>query len=142
VNILLNITTEYIVFGIMTSTDPAMFQNLPPYMRARLMMAAAIIFRNSDFKSWSYGHEKLLGIVLWNYEKKREKRFKYAKLFKRHAYGRTHNYILLKKILEEDILVKEGNGFYAFTKQYHDLIEQIFIGIKNLDKIKIEPCTG
>lgn len=104
-------------------------------------MAAAIIFRNSGLKSWTYGHEKLMGIVLWNYEETKETRFKYNKLFKRHAFGRTHNYTLLKKITDEKILVKEGNGFYAFEKKYHNLIEQIFNGIRILDRIKLEPCT-
>ena len=141
-DILLNTESEFSLFITMTNDDPSIFQNLPPYMRMRLMMAAAIIFRNSDLKNWTYGHQKLLGIVLWNYEKKREKSFKYSKLFKRHAYGRTHNYKLLKKILEEKILVKEGNGIYAFEKKYHTLIEQIFTGLKALDRIKTEPCTA
>ena len=83
----------------MTLDDPSLFQNLPPYMRTRLMMASAVTIRNSDWKDWTYGHEKLLGIVLWNYEYNKEISFKYSRLFKRHAYGRTHNYILLKKII-------------------------------------------
>jgi hypothetical protein len=125
VNVLLKSKTKYTLFLKMTLDDPSLFQNLPPYMRTRLMMAASIIFRNSDLKDWTYGHEKLLGIVLWNYEYNKEISFKYSRLFKRHAYGRSHNYILLKKIIEKKILVKDGNGFYSFDEKYYSLITQL-----------------
>ena len=68
----------------MTADEPSIFQNLSPYMRAKLMMASAIVFRRSNWKHWTYGHEKLLGVILWHYETKKEKEFKYNKLLKKH----------------------------------------------------------
>lgn len=99
------------------------------------MIASAIVFRSSSWHNWSYGHEKLLGVVLWHYETKKENNFKYSKLLKRHAYGRTQNYKLLKGILERNILVKQGNGYYAFPEKYQDLINKILDALKYIDKL-------
>ena len=119
----------------MTADEPSIFENLSPYMKARLMVASAIIFRKSNWKDWTYGHEKLLGVVIWHYEAKKERKFKYSKLLKRHAYGRTQNYKLLKGILERSILLQEGNGYYAFSERYQDLIDKILEALKGIDKL-------
>lgn len=119
----------------MTADEPTIFENLSSYTRARLMMASAVVFRKSDWDKWTYGHEKLLGVILWHYESKKEKRFKYSKLLKRYAYGRTQNYKLLKGILDRHILVKQGNGYYTFPEKYHTLIEQVFNSLKTIDKL-------
>jgi len=119
----------------MTADEPTAFQNLSPYMKARLMIVSAIVFRKSRWNNWSYGHEKLIGVVLWNYETKKENRFKYSKLLKRYAYGRTQNYKLLKSIVERKILVKQGNGYYTFPEKYRDLIDDVLEAIKTLDRL-------
>jgi len=120
----------------MTADEPEIFKNMTPYMRTRLMMASAILFRLSDWKEFSYGHEKLLGVVLWQYENKKEIRFKYNKLFKKQAYGRTQNYVLLKPIVEKNILFKEGNGYYRFPEKYHPLLGKILEILKLADNLK------
>jgi hypothetical protein len=119
----------------MTADDPEVFQQLSPYAKARLMIASAIIFRKSGWKEWSYGHEKLIGVVLWHYEMKKEGRFKYSRLLKRCAYGRTQNYKLLKSIVEKEILVKQGNGYYTLSEKYQGLLDEIFEAIKILDSL-------
>lgn len=119
----------------MTADEPSIFENLNSYMRARLMIASAIIFRKSNWQNWTYGHEKLLGVVLWHYETKKERRFKYSKLLKRYAYGRTQNYKLLREILGRKILVSQGNGCYEFSPKYHDLIDKIFSELGEIDRI-------
>lgn len=119
----------------MTADEPAIFENMNPYTKARLMMASAIIFRRSSWKDWSYGHEKLLGVILWNYENRKEKKFKYSKVLKRDAYGRTQNYKLLKGILDRKILVKKGNGYYAFSEEYQELLDKVLESLKAIDKL-------
>jgi len=119
----------------MTADEPEIFQRLTPYMKTRLMMASATVFRKSGWKEWTYGHEKLIGVVLWNYESKGEKRFKYSKLLKRQAYGRTQNYKLLKAIVRVKILKSQGNGYYEFSEKYQDMIEKVFDAITILDKL-------
>ena len=119
----------------MAAEEPFIFQRLNPYMKSRLMIVSSIIFRKSGWDEWSYGHEKLIGVVLWNYETKKEKRFKYNRLFKRYAYGRTQNYKLLRGIIDKNILLKEGNGYYTFPEEYQNLIDQILEVIKILDRL-------
>jgi len=121
---------------IMTADEPSIFQNLSPYAKTRLMMASAVVFRISDWKEWTHGHEKLLGVVLWHYETKKESRFKYSKLLKRYAYGRTQNYKLLREIVGRKILRKEGNGYYKFSEKYQGILENIFEVMKTADKLK------
>lgn len=119
----------------MTADEPSIFENLTPYLRTRLMMASAVIFRKSKLQEWTHGHEKLIGVVLWDYETRKEKRFKYSKVLKKYAYGRTQNYKLLRPIVEQKILVSQGNGYYAFAPEYQDLVEKISSEMKNLDQI-------
>jgi len=119
----------------MTADEPTIFQEFGPYFRARLMITAAIIFRKSRWEDWTYGHEKLMGVILWHYETKNQPKFKYSKLLKRHAYGRTQNYKLLKGIVDKGILIREPNGYYTFPYRYRVLIEKIFAEMKNLDRL-------
>lgn len=88
----------------MTADEPAIFENLTPYMQTRLMLASAVIFRESKMQAWTHGHEKLVGVILWNFESKKENAFKYSRVLKRYAYGRTQNYKLLKPIVDNKIL--------------------------------------
>ena len=99
------------------------------------MMASAIIFRKSGWNGWSYGHEKLVGVILWNFEAQKEKGFKYSRLLKKHACGRTQNYKLLREIVERKILESHGHGYYKFPEKYQKLIDQIFKSIKDFDKL-------
>ena len=119
----------------MTADEPTIFQEFSPYMKARLMIASAILFRHSRWENWTYGHEKLLGIALFHFETKKERRFKYSKLLKKYAYGRTQNYKLLKAICETKILVREGNGYYSFSPDYQGVIQEIMEALKMIDKI-------
>jgi hypothetical protein len=119
----------------MTSDEPWIFENLGSYLKARLMIASAIIFRKSGWRDWTYGHEKLIGVVLWHCERRGEKRFKYSGLLKRYAYGRTQNYKLLRPIVERNILIKQGNGYYAFAEKYQELIDEISDLLRILDKV-------
>jgi hypothetical protein len=119
----------------MTADQPSIFENLSPYMRTRLMMASAVILRKSLLQDWTHGHEKLIGVILWDYEMRKEKGFKYSKVLKKHAYGRTQNYKLLRIIVERKILISQGNGYYTFAPEYQDLVEKISSEMKNLDQI-------
>jgi hypothetical protein len=119
----------------MSNEEPSIFQIFPAYMKLRLMFASAILFRISGWKDWSYGHAKLFGVVLWNYEIKEENSFKYSRLLKRHAYGRTQNYKLLRGIVERNILKPEGNGYYSFSEKNQKLIKKILKALKNIDRI-------
>ena len=119
----------------MTADDPAVFEQFEPYMRSRLMIAAAIIFRTSKWQKWTYGHEKLMGVILWHCEEKKQYTFKYSRLLKRYAYGRTQNYKLLRDIVDRNILIRQPNGHYIFPKTYQELIDRIFWELKNLDRI-------
>ena len=122
----------------MTADDPSIFQNLGSYMRARLMIAAAIIFRKSDWDQWTYGHEKLMGVILWYCEDEKQYQFKYSRLLKRYAYGRTQNYKLLRDIVDRNILIRQPNGYYIFPRSYRKLIDAIFDELKNLDRIEVK----
>ena len=84
----------------MTGTEPRLFQNWSAYMRQRQVMASAVIFKNHDWYEWEIGHAKIYGILLWHYETKKHTKFKYSKTLKKQGYRRTHNYRLLKKIVE------------------------------------------
>jgi hypothetical protein len=122
----------------MTADDPSIFQNLGSYMRARLMIAAAIIFRKSNWDEWTYGHEKLMGVILWYCEAEKQFQFKYSRLLKRYAYGRTQNYKLLKEIVDRNILIRQPNGYYVFPAAYRELINRIFEELKTVDRIGIQ----
>ena len=100
------------------------------------MIASSIVFRESKWEDWTYGHEKILGVVLWHYETKKAERFKYNRLLKKHGYGRTQNYKLLKGILESKILVRQNNGYYAFSKEYKNLIDTALNSLKILDRLR------
>jgi hypothetical protein len=119
----------------MTADEPSIFENLNQYMKTRLMMVSAVVFRRSSWDEWTYGHEKLLGVILWHYEAKKENRFKYSKVLKRYAYGRTQNYKLLKGILDQNILVKQGNGYYTFPEEYKSLIDKALEVLKTVDRL-------
>jgi hypothetical protein len=119
----------------MTADEPSIFDDLNSYMKARLMIASAIIFRRSNWKDWTYGHEKLLGVIIWHYEYKREKTFKYSKVLRRYAYGRAQNYKLLRGILERNILINEGNGYYTFGREYQEVFDKILDILKAIDKL-------
>ena len=126
----------------MTADDPSLFEQFEPYMRARLMIAAAIIFRKSNWDKWTYGHEKLMGVILWYCEAEKKYQFKYSRLLKRYAYGRTQNYKLLSEIVDRNILTRQPNGYYEFSEKYRELIESIFEELKNLDRIGIPEKEG
>ncbi len=60
----------------MTEREPKLFKNWSAYLRQRQVMASAAIFKNQGWYQWQVGHAKLYGILLWQYEIKRQARFK------------------------------------------------------------------
>jgi hypothetical protein len=119
----------------MTEREPQLFKNWSGYMRQRQAMASAVIFKNHGWYKWEVGHAKLYGILLWHYEMKKQTRFKYSKTLKMQGYRRTHNYRLLKAILEKELLQKEGSGYYSFAVSEVKVIEKVLSLIKGLDMI-------
>jgi len=119
----------------MTEREPRKFKNWNAYMRQRQVMVSAVIFKSHGWYQWQVGHAKLYGILLWHYETKKQTSFKYSKVLKKLGYRRTHNYRLLKTIVEKDLLRKEGNGYYSFTLSEIQLIKKVLSLIKELDMI-------
>ena len=119
----------------MVEKEPKLFRKWEPYTKVRQVRASAVIFKNHGWFQWQQGHAKLFGVLLWYYETKGNKRFKYSKTLKRHGYERTHNYRLLKEIIQNNLLVKEGNGYYSFTIPELEVIIRVVSRIKELDKI-------
>ncbi len=120
----------------MTEREPKLFKNWSAYTRQRQAMASAVIFESYRWSQWQEGHAKLYGILLWQYEIKKQTRFKYSKTLKKQGYRRTHNYRLLKKIVDNKLLRKEGNGYYSFTLSQIEVIEKVLPLIKKLGMIK------
>ena len=61
------------------------------------------------------GHARLFGVLLWDYETHETGDSNTAKFSRNKAISRTHNYRLLKEIIENNLLIKEGNGYYSFA---------------------------
>ena len=122
----------------MIEREPGLFKTLDPYTRQRQVMASAVVFKAYGWYEWQPGHAKLFGTLLWHYETKKQTSFKYSKILKKLGYRRTHNYRLLKAIVENNLLVKKGNGRYCFTFSGMSVIEKILRVMKQLDVIKRE----
>lgn len=122
----------------MIDREPRLFEGLDEYARQRQVMASAVVFKAYGWHGWQTGHAKLYGILLWHYETKKQTSFKYCKILKKLGYRRTHNYRLLKAIVENNLLVKEGNGRYCLTFSEMSVIEKILRVMKQLDVIKRE----
>jgi hypothetical protein len=122
----------------MIDREPRLFKGLDEYVRQRQVMASAVVFKAYGWHGWQIGHAKLYGILLWHYETKKQTSFKYSKILKKLGYRRTHNYRLLKGIVENNLLVKKGNGRYCFTFSGMSVIKKILRVIKELDMIKSE----
>jgi hypothetical protein len=118
----------------MVEREPKLFKNWDPYMRSRQVMVSATIFKNRGWSQWQTGHAKLLGVILWDYETKNHRKFKYNHTLKKKGYRRTHNYRLLKDIIKNNILQKEGNGYYSFNVP-EVVIKKILKVVKELDKV-------
>jgi hypothetical protein len=119
----------------MVEKEPRLFKNWNNYMKFRQIMASAVIFKNHGWAQWQIGHAKLFGILLWNYETKKTTKFKYSDVLKKQGYRRTHNYRLLKAIVENDLLQRDGNGYYIFTAQELRMVKRVLIIVKKLDII-------
>jgi len=122
----------------MIDREPRLFKGLNGYVKQRQVMASAVVFKAYGWQGWQIGHAKLYGILLWHYETKKQTSFKYSKILKKLGYRRTHNYRLMKGIVENNLLVKKGNGCYCFTFSGMSVIEKILRVIKELDVIKSE----
>ena len=120
----------------MTEREPLIFRNWNEFMKIRQMRVSSIIFKNRGWYKWQEGHAKLYGILIWHYEMKKQTRFKYSKTLKKQGYQRTHNYRLLKAIVEKDLLCKEGNGYYSFKLTELQLMQKAIPLIKELDMIE------
>ncbi len=119
----------------MVKREPKLFQNWSQYMRQRQVMASAVMFKNHGWYGWEVGHAKLYGILLWHYETKKHARFKYSRTLRKQGYRRTHNYRLLSRIVENNLLRREGNGYYSFAPSEIQVVERVLSLIKELDKI-------
>jgi len=115
--------------------EPRIFKNWDPYVRQRQAMASAVIFKNHGWYEWETGHANLYGILLWHYETKKQTSFKYSKVLEKLGYRRTHNYRLLKAIVEKELLQREGNGHYSLPLSGIQAIEKVVSIIKGLDII-------
>jgi len=119
----------------MVEGEPKLFRNWDPYMKTRQAVASAVIFINHGWFEWQMGHAKLFGVLLWDYEKKGNRKFKYNKTLKKHGYSRTHNYRLMSTIIQNKVLRKSGNGYYNFTPSEVKLIKKVLAVVKELDTI-------
>jgi hypothetical protein len=126
----------------MVEREPKLFKNWEPYMKARQVMASAILFRSHGWGDWKIGHAKLFGILLWDFETKKRWKFKYSTTLKMAGYQRTHNYRLLNKLVEKNLLQKEGDGYYSFAPEELDLMKRVVLVIKELDVTGREIVTG
>ena len=122
----------------MIDREPRLFKGLNEYVKQRQVMASAVVFKAHDWQEWQIGHAKLYGILLWHYESKKQTSFKYGKILKKLGYRRTHNYRLLKGIVENNLLVKKGNGRYCLTFSGMSVIEKMLSVIRELDMISYE----
>ncbi len=119
----------------MVEGEPKLFRNWDPYMKMRQEAAAAIIFKSHGWSQWQTGHARLFGVLLWDYEIRRKRRFKYSKVLKKQGYQRSHNYRLLRQIIENNLLQKEGKGYYAFTVRQSATIREVIAVMREMDKI-------
>jgi hypothetical protein len=119
----------------MVESEPKLFRNWDPYMKIRQVVVSAVIFKNHGWSQWQSGHAKLFGILLWDYETKRRRTFKYNKTLKKQGYHRTHNYRLLREIIENKLLKKEGNGYYSFAVSDVITIKRVLMAVRELDII-------
>ena len=117
----------------MVEREPKLFRNWEPYMKARQVMASAILFRSHGWADWKIGHAKLVGILLWDFETKKRWKFKYSTTLRMGGYRRTHNYRLLKKLVKHGLLQKEGNGYYSFRSKDLDLIKKLMVVMREMD---------
>lgn len=119
----------------MVEGEPKLFKNWDPYMKMRQEAASAVIFKSHGWSRWQKGHARLFGVLLWDYESRKSRRFKYSRVLKKQGYQRTHNYRLLRQIIENNLLLKEGNGYYAFTVRQSATIRQVIAVMREMDKI-------
>ena len=120
----------------MVEREPKLFRNWEPYMKARQVMASAILFRSHGWGDWKIGHAKLIGILLWNFETKKRWKFKYSTTLRTGGYRRTHNYRLLDKLVKNGLLQKEGNGYYSFAFRDLDSIKRLMVVMREMDAFR------
>ena len=120
----------------MTGVKPQLFKRLDVYTRIRDMRASAMVFESHGWYKYEEGHTRLFGALLWHYEGYKQTRFKYSEVLKKLGYQRTHNYRLLKSMVENDILKKEGDGYYGFTLSVIQLIEKVLCSIRQQDMMR------
>lgn len=119
----------------MAGRKPQLFEDLDVYGRIRLMRASTLVFKNHGRHEYQVGHAKLFGVLLWYYERKKQTRLKYSKVLKKLGYQRSHNYRLLKSMVEKNLLQKEGNGYYSFAPSEIRLIKRVLYSIKEQDML-------
>ena len=117
----------------MTKGQPKLFKNWREYTKQRQIMASAMVFKKHGWHEWQAGHARLYGILLWFYETEKQADFKYCKTLKKHGYGRTHNYRIIKRLIEENLLEKKGEGYYSLPSPMLGVIDKVLLMIKKLD---------
>ncbi len=87
------------------------------------MMIAGAIFRRLGWDDFSYGHAKIFGIILWHYEATKKYVFKYSRLLRRHGYGKTQNYKLIKDLIDRKIIRRRLFGEYEIRQENSRIID-------------------
>ena len=54
---------------------------------------------------------------------------------KKKGYRRTHNYRLLKSLVEQNLIRKEGDGYYSFPESELEIIKNAITAMRQLDLI-------
>ena len=115
--------------------EPQIFRSWSGYLKNRQAMSSSVVFNIRNWQSWTPAHANLFGIILWNYQTTNSLKFKYSKLMKRNGYSRTHNYRLMKALLDKSLILRDGNGYYTINPDYADLINKISQVMKQLDSV-------
>jgi hypothetical protein len=119
----------------MSLNEPAIFQTWKPFLRIRQMMLAAAFFKSIGWNDFSYGHTKIFGIILWHFEGTKDPYFRYSKLLRKHAYGKTQNYALLKDLIEKSIIERKRNGSYRICEEHEKFVIEIISSAKILTTV-------
>jgi hypothetical protein len=114
----------------MSLNEPSIFQSWKPFLRIRQMAIAAAFFRAIGWEDFYYGHAKIFGIILWHYEGTKDSSFKYSRLLRKHGYGKTQNYALLRDLVSKRILRRRYNGAYVISDEYLGLVDSVISSAK------------
>ena len=122
--------------------EPQIFRNWSGYLKNRQAMSSSVVFNRINWQNWTTAHANLFGIILWHYQTTNSLKFKYSKLMKKNGYSRTHNYRLMKALLDKSFILREGNGHYTINPDYSVLIDKMSQVMKQLDFVSTQAEGG